>query len=83
VVNLKGNRITDLGSGIFGGLQNLQSVDLRNNLLTSLPRNSLKVAVFEGKWNNLLTSLPRNSLKVAVFEGKWRTFLACFLRNSQ
>jgi hypothetical protein len=49
VVNLKGNRIADLGSGIFGGLQNLQSVDLRNNLLTSLPRNSLKVAVFEGK----------------------------------
>ena len=61
MVNLKGNRITDLGSGIFGGLQNLQSVDLRNNLLTSLPRNSLKVAVFEGKWRTFLACFLRNS----------------------
>jgi hypothetical protein len=30
---------------------------LRNNLLTSLPRNSLKVGVEEGKWNNFLKGI--------------------------
>ena len=48
-MNLNGNRLAELGPGIFGGLASLRSVDLRNNQLTSLPRNSLKVGVIDGK----------------------------------
>ena len=48
-INLEGNNITEIGSGTFLGLPNLKNVNLKNNSLQTLPRNSLKVTNSLGK----------------------------------
>ena len=48
-INLRQNNISDLGSASFAGLQNLKLVDLRNNALRTIPRNSLKISSVSGQ----------------------------------
>lgn len=56
-VNLASNNISDLGSTAFAGLQNLKRVDLRNNQLTTIPRNSLKISHAAGYQPSFSVSL--------------------------
>ena len=54
-INLEGNNITEIESGTFLSLSRLNNVNLRNNSLKTLPRNSLKVSNSVGKMNTLET----------------------------
>ena len=48
-INFEGNNITEIGSGTFLGLPNLKNVNLKANLLKTLPQSSLKMANSLGK----------------------------------
>ena len=52
-INLEGNNISDVGPG----LQSLQRVNLMNNVIKTLPRDSLKVSNFEGGDYNLRVNI--------------------------
>ena len=54
-INLEGNRISKISAGVFTDLPRLKSVNLKQNLLRTVARNSLQIV---GKFSVVISATP-------------------------
>ena len=52
-INLKGNKISEISASTFVDLPNIESVNLQNNFLKTVARNSLQLFQTAGKFPQL------------------------------
>ena len=61
-INLEGNRISQISAGVFTDLPRLKSVNLKQNLLRTVARNSLQIV---GKFSVVIWANPETVRYIA------------------